>query len=517
MLPPFVDSLGRLRITFDAPTPLSTFMGGLAVSENAQVHVNFNAPQGFVNSYGTVSSGALCVSHDSEDGYVGGLPRTTNGALKAQENNIPDPTDPYVGGVRVGPLGGVYTTYAVAPPPPTTVINMQSFPIDSRVSVVRNSIGTGYGVNGEIIEYAINEPRPYRTPQGGAVLGTMSEESSTNKNLSSSDFSTAYWNKIQCTLPLSRLAPDGVSLAYKLVPNVGVQGYLINAPGTISSAGVTETQSVYAWAGEDSDITIIAQANMFSDAAARTATFNLATGVISGLSGSGASAKMVKLADGGYRCSLTYTPDIAVASGCQIRQNTVGDGVSGSWVWGAQNEPKAAMTSYIPTTTAQASRGAENIKIQGAGFTDFFNPNEGTWLVGCGFDSYESNPPNTVGFVILPSDSTMGNSLRVRANIDILCNAFSASVQTLSPTAPLPPKVVNTPYKIAFNYATDYLNQAANGALSTADTAGALPIGLDRLCIGCDTAGASNINGYVGNIQYWNVKLEDNQIQELTF
>jgi hypothetical protein len=72
-------------------------------------------PSRFVNGFMVSPTGQLVISSDPTVDFLEGLPRTATGALKAQTDTVPDPKDPFVGGIRVGPLGGVYTTL-VAPP-----------------------------------------------------------------------------------------------------------------------------------------------------------------------------------------------------------------------------------------------------------------------------------------------------------------------------------------------------------------------------------------------------------------
>jgi hypothetical protein len=71
------------------------------------------------------NTGQLVMTTAPIDGpYLGGYPRKADGRLVAQTDTVPDPKDPFVGGIRVGPLGGIYTTLT-APPvgdPPVNAI-----------------------------------------------------------------------------------------------------------------------------------------------------------------------------------------------------------------------------------------------------------------------------------------------------------------------------------------------------------------------------------------------------------
>jgi hypothetical protein len=84
------------------------------------VKVNANTPQVFDQGKGFMINGALCidVAGSAIASYVGGLPVTASGALKCQLNQPVSPGDSYVGGIRVGPLGGIYII-DTTPPPPT--------------------------------------------------------------------------------------------------------------------------------------------------------------------------------------------------------------------------------------------------------------------------------------------------------------------------------------------------------------------------------------------------------------
>jgi hypothetical protein len=89
------------------------------MTQEGVVKVNINDPQKFDQGKGFMNNGALCVRQSGEPiaGYVGGLPVTATGALKCQLNQPVSPGDSYVGGLRVGPLGGLYIVDATPPAP----------------------------------------------------------------------------------------------------------------------------------------------------------------------------------------------------------------------------------------------------------------------------------------------------------------------------------------------------------------------------------------------------------------
>lgn len=123
MLPGLRTPDGALYVTTVAPTATDVQSGGVTLTAEGAVHVNANTPQRFDQGKGFMNNGDLCidVAGGAVAGYVGGLPVTATGALKCQLNQTPAATDPFVGGLRVGPLGGLYVTDAATVLPSNTV------------------------------------------------------------------------------------------------------------------------------------------------------------------------------------------------------------------------------------------------------------------------------------------------------------------------------------------------------------------------------------------------------------
>lgn len=125
MLPGLRDAQGRLDVTTDPVAATSTLLGGIACNALGQVHITSTVGDNFVNGFMVSDTGQLVMSTDPIAGYKDGLPRDALGRLKGQTDTVPAATDPFVGGIRVGPLGGVYTTLVAPPvgdPPVNTVI-----------------------------------------------------------------------------------------------------------------------------------------------------------------------------------------------------------------------------------------------------------------------------------------------------------------------------------------------------------------------------------------------------------
>ena len=108
---------GSLFIT-EAPPLNISFNGGVAMSDLGALHVTSSLPvQVFANGFGLRHDGRLCVAYGGPiDKFEMGLPFTNAGRLVCQLNRAVAPSDPYVGGIRVGPLGGVYAIDLTPPP-----------------------------------------------------------------------------------------------------------------------------------------------------------------------------------------------------------------------------------------------------------------------------------------------------------------------------------------------------------------------------------------------------------------
>lgn len=122
-----------------------------------------------------------------------------------------------------------------------------------------------------------------------------------------------------------------------------------------SVAGSRYTTSIYAKAGERSIVWLYGHT-----AATATAYFNLTTGVVGTVSGSGTPlASIESLGNGWYRCVLTYTPSATTsASGFGV---TTTDGVNsyigtvgnGAYFFGAQHVAGTSARDYFATTNRQ--------------------------------------------------------------------------------------------------------------------------------------------------------------------
>jgi hypothetical protein len=123
---------GDLLIDTNAPGAGRPFSGGFALNPvTGAIFVMNGTGNRFIGGHMATNAGQLCIAPGGvRAGWLNGLPVTVDGRLVTQLNEPVDPDDAFVGGIRVGPLGGVYTT-DVNPPAP------QGF---------SNGFDTGFGV-----------------------------------------------------------------------------------------------------------------------------------------------------------------------------------------------------------------------------------------------------------------------------------------------------------------------------------------------------------------------------------
>lgn len=203
----------------------------------------------------------------------------------------------------------------------------------------------------------------------GYLTGYLCEPSSTNLCLQSQTFQTTWTPNALSVAADGYTAPDGQSTADGLVSAAGSNDHHIFQSITLTAA--SHTFSVFAKRGSQDWIGLYIGGGVNNGRA-----FNLASGTVGSLdlsSGTAVSGQITPFGNGWYRISATYTAT-AVATNHYIQlmdsdydgsggdgYQYASDGTIGSYVWGAQVEAQATDTTYIPTTTASATRNADQL------------------------------------------------------------------------------------------------------------------------------------------------------------
>lgn len=212
----------------------------------------------------------------------------------------------------------------------------------------------------------INTPRIGWDTVSGERRPTMLLESArTNGFTYSQEFDNAAWSKVRASVTANAaIAPDGTLTADKLVEDTSASTshYMLRDTPALTS-GNYQSFSIFAKAAGRNWI----QVQMLDKAGSAVyRMFDVANGTIGG---GGATASIEALGDGWYRCSIVVSagsgasgPRIEVfLASADLVPTYTGDGVSGVLLWGAQIEVNVPFpTSYIPTTSATASRSADS-------------------------------------------------------------------------------------------------------------------------------------------------------------
>ena len=364
------------------------------------------------------------------------------------------------------------------------------------------STATAYMVSG-----ATNGFRAVPVVSGSATArGLLVEESRTNLVTYSEQFDNVAWIKLNASVTANAAtSPDGTVSADLLIPDTSS-----NQHGVYQSlgatAGVPYTQSVFAKAAGYNWLFMTEGNNVSAQA-----SFNLATGVVGTVSGTGSpSATITALGNGWYRCTLTYTP-IATSQNIQARAANAdggptfaGNGTSGIYIWGAQLEAGSFATSLIPTLASTVTRSADVASVNT--LSPWFNATEGTF--------YTESVTNAIG----TSPASFVNT----GSSDIIGLGYSGAnqsrlyIETSGVTqANLAVSYSGSVVKEAAVYKLNDAQNCANGTLSSQDTSVTLP-SINKLNIGYFPAALTYQNGWVRRLAYFPRRLSSAELQALT-
>jgi len=232
----------------------------------------------------------------------------------------------------------------------------------------RASTATYVDRYGVVRTAAVDEPREEKE-------GWLIEGASTNLLTDSEDFAGGDWSKFGTTVTANATtAPDGTSTADKLIENAGNSTHATGQLVSVTN-GAVYSISLFAKAAERGVLQISIGGGDFPSLAVN---FDLTSGefliTASGNALTNDDVKMTQVANGFYRCALSVAAvntDLAQINYLMVQsinsprnESYAGDGTSGIYIWGAQLETLPFASSYIPTTTAPATRVADLVTAQ---------------------------------------------------------------------------------------------------------------------------------------------------------
>ena len=382
----------------------------------------------------------------------------------------------------------------------------------SLVTFTRASSGTFVGSAGVIQTAATDVPRFDHNPTTGESLGLLVEEQRTNLLLWSEEFSDAAWTPLSVPAAVTAnnaIAPNG-TLTADLITGVSAAADQLQQVVTVLNSTVY-TYSIYI----KQNTTLLTRIGLFNATASTwmgAVDIAWVAGVPSTSStiGSPSSISYVAANNGWYRCSFALT---TTATSAQVhfhpdRSNTQ----ASAWTWGAQLEEGAFPTSYIPTTTAAATRSADVASITGSAFSGWYRQDEGT-VFGEGTSRSTSG---SNAFVLQIDDGTSDNTLRVfhqtdeQAVFQVRTSAtsrFSTGFGTLTD---------GTAYKASASFKSGDNAAVLNGGNITSNATTWTPSSaFTRLVIGNSQA-TQILNGHIRRLVYWGQRLPNNVLQAIT-
>lgn len=480
-----------------------------------------------VGGFCYTDDGALYVTTDTSTGpftYIAGQKVRQDGAVCLISKTPTPGTDPYIRGAAFDAATGAQ------------VINNLGFAFmatfaDAGAGAVRTNLlfGTGpatftrattattIGPTGLVVPVGTGVARSYYDPTSLAYLGYLAEGARTNLCLQSETFNTT-WVVSNLTIGANAVAsPDGTVTADRIIEDSASTQKSLNQGATTVTA-TPLTFSVFAKNNGRRYLVV-----RFNDNAANgnavSAIFDLQTGVISGAATAygtftAPSATITAFPNGWYRCVVTGTSSVVTVNP-KLQPSTgsvdvngeaaiyLGDGASGHYVWGAQLEQAAFVSSYIPTTTVAVTRNADVLTYPVAGnIID---------AAGTGYAEFTARANDT------------GNSRLI--GFDVLANTvlnFSSVTTT---------QIFDSTNNIASTPDATMLNGAVHKAASswganlkiTLSGVAPLSVAYDGTLIGANISIGSNgavagtfLNGTIKNVMIAQSQLSDAFLQSIT-
>jgi hypothetical protein len=343
-------------------------------------------------------------------------------------------------------------------------------------------------------------------------MGILIEEQRTNIALQSQEFNTSPNAAANASISANAtLAPDGTMTADKLVEDSILSQYKQVRQGPLASITGTYTISCFVKAAEvyRGYIQLLNTTNAYLE-------FDLNQGRI--LTSIGTNPTIEKYPNGWYRVSVsnTFTNETPIIYVVTMNPsgltNYTGNGVNGMFVWGLQVEQGAFPTSYIPTTTATATRTPDIYSIGGTSYSKWFNPLEGSVIVECENTGTKSNAFSTpFGLrTTVPSSQPTIEVFQQNGSFYYLVRiAFGNDPVGID--APLQ-SLIGRYIKYGHTYKADDFSYRINKTLYT-DTSSALPTGLIVAAIGSNDG--TYMNGRIKSIAYYPYRLSNQFLTSL--
>lgn len=355
------------------------------------------------------------------------------------------------------------------------------------------------------------QPRFDHNPTTSESLGLLIEEQRTNLFSYSQQFDDSYWTKVNCTITANaNAAPDG-TLSADLATASSSSDDIYKALSKAASA-ITYTLSVYmkVYSGT-STAQVYLSDNVTGQA---TATFNITAGTLVSVADgtwSSASATITSVGNGWFRCTLTATSP--ANTGLLPGWNFAASSGQAIFIWGAQLEVGAFPSSYIPTTSAAATRAADVVSMTGANFSSWYSPGNGTFYAEASTASVASDVMIAEG--TNSAGSFLDFSLTFATTSTQFINRFVATSNDMRRSSVVS---ANTMVKFggSITNSSGTTIASTNGVTASSTGNQGANFGADRMFIGSRGGSSLFINAPIRKLAFYPAQLTQTQQNSIT-
>jgi hypothetical protein len=394
---------------------------------------------------------------------------------------------------------------------PAFALDLLRGSLDSRVSFSRASGATDI-IGGVLTSFATDAPRI------SAANGLLIEGSRTNQALNSSIAATT-----ACTLTTGQTDPAGGSGAVLLTEDTSASGHQASTGNNIVySNGTTYVASAFFKKGSCDKVQMFLSSSVVGSGDCY-ANFDLTNGTVTASGASVSLAALQALGNGWYRCSMRFTTTGGVThtlafctlqTGSEVRAPSFVGTSRSYYLYGAQVEAGAFLSSYIPTTSSAATRAADIC----TGPVGWVNESEGTlWVEATpgGIDPGAATSPRLV--CLTNSGVTSYHELRRLASSSA---AQGSTVVAGTAQATMGATAWNNAVtaKAALGWRNNDEAFCFAGGTAATDTAtpGGMPTGLTVLRLGANSPTGGFFFGHLRGLRGWTRRLSDSQIKAVT-
>jgi hypothetical protein len=384
--------------------------------------------------------------------------------------------------------------------------------LDPRITFTRSSGGSYVGADG-LIKYAgVNEARFDHDPETGESLGLLIEESRSNLLLRSEVIGGPNWSSVTGGIGMAPVitqnagtSPTGSNNATRIVLDI--------AGGTVSAdqSGVRQTVSSLP------DPHIVAMSVWLKSYDGTTYTIQLRD-VVNNFT--------LCTVDSTWK-RFTHITDSRDSTANNLTLWVRGTGGSSKFAdilaWGAQLEVGAFPTSYIPTQASTRTRAADNARIIGKNFSEWYRQDEGTIYTSFNNNNIKNSSFTSYDFYIATFTNSSNSGQRFSNRIATIGtqrgrirnfindgNLFQYAIEDDIYIFGIA-KTINS-----YRLVNDFVSVFNNFNLKRNVTGNIENVIFNQLLIGRDSFNVYRFNGTISRLTYFPKRLPNAQLQALT-